>query len=169
MKVTEENMGSVFNDSIYPVLNKSETIEDVVSNIKGILKDYSFEDEKMQARFLIPCLDAFGEVLQKEIGIEELTPEIRAEIGWFNIQNWFNEGNFIPMKLVNYADLLNCEAKEMWKTSNTIEQGIFDWVKNEAKLLIEMVENKEAKMSAKQKNHLKRIIDDKVPFGLKIK
>lgn len=168
MKVTEENMDSVFNDTIYPSLKADDDLEKQVQNIKNILRQYTFEDEQMQVRFLIPCLETLGKCLQKEMKIEELSRSTRNEIGWYNVQNWFNDGNFIPMKLINYADILNSESKDMWKSHNVIDVGVFEWVQKEAEILLEMVKNKEADISTKQKNHLKKIVDGKIPFGLKL-
>jgi hypothetical protein len=166
--VTEDNMEEVFNESIYPTLAKAKTPKKMGKIVEDLLNKYTFEDELMKVRFLIPVIDAVTKTTMDQVGLEfkDMDQGIKQQIGWNMVNTWFNNGVFIPMKLINYGDILNPNTEATFKSLNVIDPETQGWLQKEAKFITDGVEKGDFEVEEKQLEHLKTIIDGELPFGL---
>lgn len=168
-KITSENIGEIFNEVIYPTLDSVKNQKDVSSVTNELLKKYEFSDETDKIRFLIPVINVFTKTLMNEMGIDynNLNIGLRNQIGWNFVNEWFNGGEFMPMKLINYADVLSTESGMVFENLDIIDSETFGWLKKEAVFILEGVEKGNFEVTDEQKKHLESIKDGNLPYGLR--
>jgi len=167
--VTEENMEGIFNENIYPTLAEAGSLKKMGKLIDDLLQKYTFEDEIMKVRFLIPVIDAVTKLTMESINLDfnEMDRGIKQQIGWNMVNTWFNNGAFMPMKLINYGDLLNHSSAPQFENIGLVDSETQEWLKKEATFIIDGVEKGDFKADEAQLKHLELINDGNLPFGLR--
>lgn len=168
IKITVENIGQIFNESLYPTLDKCRTQKEVSTFLSNVLKEYLFETELDKIRLLIPTINQFTKNLLTELGINyaDLKAGTRQQIGWNFVNEWFNGGAFMPMKLINYADILSYKSEQLFEYLKFIDPETVGWLIKEATFILDGVERGEFEVDAEQKEHLQKIKDGNLPFNL---
>lgn len=132
-------------------------IEDLEPFIKSLIEDYIHDYGTICHAMSIGSIATMWAIDHSENG--GITGFQAGCIMWENIKNWMPEYKDVPLKLVNYNDMLYPQYES--KYQKVLSDDTFEWLKEQA------VKNLEDKSFAHPDviTHWQTIADGVVPFG----